>query len=298
MTEPSLLDSLTRMIRDVGMPKDPDQQPEPTPDDRLLFLDSLVGLTPDDPELRVERAEVRLENGHLDGALEDVDFVLAQDPEFLDARLVRAHTLAALERYEDSLADAERVLTVRTEDVGALQTRAQCHFVMRADEKAMADLDRLVALGAQDPWVYSSRGAMHLFGGRKTEALADVDFAASLAADSPIGPYDRAWMRARARMELDEGRAAAAEARARGYDPYAVDMALGYIELAAHRAAEALTAFDASLADNPESTESLYGRGLALIALGRKAEGEADVRQAEDDYLEAVDYMRDYGFTS
>jgi len=73
-------------------------------DDQLASLDEAVTLAPNDPEVRLVRAELRLEAELPEDALADADLVLASDPDALRAQAIRVRALSTLERNEEARA--------------------------------------------------------------------------------------------------------------------------------------------------------------------------------------------------
>jgi spermidine synthase len=73
-------------------------------DDQLASLDEAVALAPDDVEVRLVRADLRLEAERFDDALADAGAVLSTDPGVLRAQAIRVRALSALERNEEARA--------------------------------------------------------------------------------------------------------------------------------------------------------------------------------------------------
>lgn len=136
------------------------------------------------------------------------------------------------------------------------------------------------------------RTEARVFAGDAAGAIADADAAARLLPNNADMLNARCWSRAVANRELDAARAACDKSLELDKSPAALD-SRGLLGLRQGRWREAWADYNAAVAANPALTGSLYGRGLAALAMGRMAEGEADIAKAMD----AAREYRHYGLT-
>lgn len=123
-------------------------------------------------------------------------------------------------------------------------------------------------------------------------AIADSDEADRILPDNPAILNGRCWTRAVANRELELARGACDLSldkmpAAGTYD------SRGLLNLREEKWQAAWDDYNEAFALEPTLTMALYGRGLAALALGQTADGEADMRRAAS---VAPDYAR-YGVT-
>jgi len=110
-------------------------------------------------------------------------------------------------------------------------------------------------------------------------AIADADQAAALLAGNRDVLNAQCWTRAVANRELEKARAACDASLALEVRPAVLD-SRGLVNLREGKWQEAWEDYDAAFSTDPALTGSLYGRGLAALALGRREEGDADLKRA------------------
>lgn len=158
--------------------------------------------------------------------------------------------------------------------------RARAYMAMRDTVRAFADFDEAVRLAPRGTKAYTARGYAHLRLGAHDLAIADLDRAGQHdRRDSDI-LNGRCWARAIASVELDAARRLCNRALALRPDNPAFLDSRGLVELKSQRFDRAFADYDASFRWDPESAHTLFGRGLAAIGLGRRAEGETDIARA------------------
>jgi tetratricopeptide (TPR) repeat protein len=115
--------------------------------------------------------------------------------------------------------------------------------------------------------------------GEYDAAISDADQAAALLGENRDVLNAQCWTRAVANRELDRARAACDASLAMGTHPAVLD-SRGLVNLREGKWQAAWDDYDAAFTADPVMTGSLYGRGLAALALGRTQDGEADLKRA------------------
>jgi tetratricopeptide (TPR) repeat protein len=110
-------------------------------------------------------------------------------------------------------------------------------------------------------------------------AIKDVDDADRLMPGTPDLLNGRCWARAVADRDLDAARAACDASLALQPSPGTHD-SRGLVGLRQGRWQHAWNDYNEALTADAGMTGALYGRGLAALALGLTAEGEADIAKA------------------
>jgi tetratricopeptide (TPR) repeat protein len=110
-------------------------------------------------------------------------------------------------------------------------------------------------------------------------AISDADGAAMLLGENRDVLNAQCWTRAVANRELDRARAACDASLALEVRPAVLD-SRGLVSLREGKWQAAWDDYDAAFTADPTMTGSLYGRGLAALALGMTSKGEADIKRA------------------
>ncbi|GEM_PF-1480069 len=203
-----------------------------------------------------ERALYGLEAGSSAEALPDGEAApadpLAPDPEATELgkeRLAEGVRLAEAGLFAEAIQAFDDVIAQDPEDALAWRYKGMANLAQGMDDEAVFCLERSLTIESADGVAWYSLGvALHNMG-RHEEALDAYDQAVAIPGGWP-------------EEEILTGRG----------------MALG--ELGRYDAA--LTSFEAALAIDPYLTEAQYGKGYALLALGREAEGEEALLLAEE----------------
>ncbi|MEQ4720431.1 tetratricopeptide repeat protein [Nonomuraea sp. B19D2] len=228
--------------------------------------------------LLANRAQLLAALGHVKEALEDYTAAIALDPAFPDYYLERGNLLCKLGRHEEALADFERAIRAGPPLPEAYYNRAELRTVRGDIEEALADLGRVIELDPAYLDAYINRAGLLAAADRDEEARADVAAGLVLAPGNPhlltvLGQLETAAGRlgeAREALDLAVERAPglAAAWGNRGVLRYAAGDLEGAVD-------------DLSRAIGLQPEPDLYtNRAVALHALGRDAEAEADERRA------------------
>ncbi len=228
--------------------------------------------------LLANRAQLLAAMGRAKEALEDYAAAVAIDPMFPDYYLDRGNLLVKLGRDAEALADYEAALRVGPPLPEAHYNRAELRIGRGDAEGALADLDRVIDLDPSYLDAYINRAGLLAALERDEEARADVTAGLALEPASPhlltvLGQLETAAGRLpEARRALD---------LAIGLSP-GLAAAWGNRGVLRYEAGDLIGAVaDLTQAITLEPQPDLYAnRAVALRALGRTAEAEADELRA------------------
>ncbi|MEU8245807.1 tetratricopeptide repeat protein [Nonomuraea sp. NPDC048916] len=228
--------------------------------------------------LLANRARLLAGFGRAKEALEDYAAAIAIDPVFPDHYLERGNLLVELGRHDEALADYESAMRAGPPLPEAHYNRAELRILRGDVEGALADLDRVIELDPRYLDAIVNRAGLLAGLDRDEEARADVTAGLALAPGDPhllvvLGQLETTAGRLEeARRMLDRAvEAAPSMAAAWG--------SRGVLRFAAGDPEGALQ--DLSQAIGLEPLPDLYAnRAVALRALGRTAEADADEERA------------------
>ncbi|MDX6744460.1 tetratricopeptide repeat protein [Actinocorallia sp. A-T 12471] len=228
--------------------------------------------------LRANRAQLRVRVGDLEGALADLDAVIAADPGYPDYYVDRGNLLAKLGREDDALADYRTAARVGPPFAEAYYNCAEIGYARGDLEGALADLDYALELDPDFVDALANRAGLLTAVEEYDRARADVDH--GLAVD-PGNPYLLCALGQIEHAAGDVGRARAAFDRAVRTEPSLAVAWAGRGMLAYERGD-----VEAAIADLGRAVELnqepglLFNRALALRAAGRHTEAAADLARA------------------
>ncbi|MGH8319359.1 MAG: aspartyl protease family protein [Steroidobacteraceae bacterium] len=241
-------------------------------DRALADLTRACELAPQDAKDHYERGVIYAEDSQFQAALADFDATLTLEPDDIDAHLARAELL-------HSHPDA---------DPAAAATAVK------------SDLDTVSRLAAPAAQVRLVLGDLYGRIGDYSAAIDQTDQWLShhpLGNDQAVGLNSRCWLRAVAnrdlRQALDDcdraltlGPSASATVESRistsvaPENPAILD-SRGLVYLRLGNLKDAIGDYDSALHTNPNMPTSLYGRALAELRSGEKAQGQKDLTAAE-----------------
>ena len=172
---------------------------------------------------------------------------------------------------------------------------------MTPDERIDACTRELAAL---PEWLHSMRATAlvqrsdaNLAGQKLAEAIADADAAVAEDTENIAAQNAKCWTRAVANRELGVARAACDHAIGLNQEDAAVWDSRGLVGLREQKWQAAWTDYNQAYALRGAMIGSLYGRGLAALALGREEEGLVDISTAINSNPSVVSEFQSYGLT-
>lgn len=181
------------------------------------LMERAVTLAPDKTFLRVNRSIARYKANDLNGALDDLDYVVAQEPTNYEALFNRAMLRCELGDFDRALPDLDLALRLRPNDLKARLNRAMVLYEKKDYQKALDDINRVYESFPEMFAGVALRGQIHQAMGNTAEARRDFHLASQLAHSTKINDEmppeetDDALSRFRALQAADDSQATAAE---------------------------------------------------------------------------------------
>jgi len=241
-------------------------------DRALSDLTHACDLAPRDAGSHYDRGIVYLEDGQFKPALQDFSTALTLLPSDIDAHLERAQLLQLHPDVDPTGAAAE----------------------------VKSDLDAVNRLAAPDAGVRLALGRLYGDSGDYSAGIEQINQWLShhpLENDQATGLNSRCWLRATSNRDLQEALDDCNHAlslrpvappttgtligRSLAQDDPAVLDSRGLVYLRLGNLESAIHDYDSALRTDPNMPTSLYGRGLAELRQGEKAQGQADLAAAE-----------------
>ena len=252
-------------------------------DDRARFAPiesayaDLIAKDPDDPAIYGARAWFRSATLDRDGALADLDRIIALNAN-AETYIQRAGALLELGRMEQAEADAREAYALQP-SLEAASVLARLLGETGRAEEAIALLDEQNVDAESRAGIAIAISDLEAQAGRKDAGFQRIDDMIARRPGDPALLNSRCWFQATWNYQPDQLEAVCTEAVERSdWSPPVLDSrAMGYYRLG--RYADAMRDLDAALSANPDQTESLYLRGLVRLEMGDAA-GRNDVEQA------------------
>ncbi|HEY3813880.1 MAG TPA: tetratricopeptide repeat protein [Caulobacteraceae bacterium] len=269
---------------------------------------------PTDADALRMRGYAKSKLGQTDAAIEDYTAAITLDPHFKKAFGNRGEAHLAKKEYDLAIADFSQEIALSPDTTGYIH-RATAYDAKGDGDLALADLDMAVKLNGHDGLARASQvffkikhgdlnGALadadaivgiwpndinayelrtQVLRQRKEydRALGDIDHALTLSAKSPQLLTDRCWFGLLSGHDLPRALADCEAALAIRADFTAALDARARVLLRMGRFDDAVAGFDQVLKAAPQTWDALYARGLAKLARGDQAGGEADVAAAK-----------------
>lgn len=245
--------------------------------DAVVELSRALRQAPTDAFALNMRATAYLGLKQPDRALRDLDTLLAARPDNLNAQMMRVGTLHQLDRGQEADTAMSALADANPTNTDVLLGQASLKLELGRAQEASDILDRIIAASPDDilsPQLLRVRALLDL--DQLDAAAGDMAILRQAHARTAAVLNNLCWAAAIRGVLLEQALkdCDAAIALAPG-TPSLMD-SRGRVLLQMGDHAGALAAYDTALTTAPDLAPSLYGRGLARIALGSVAEGEAD----------------------
>jgi tetratricopeptide (TPR) repeat protein len=276
-------------------------------------FDKAVDLDPADVDALTGQGRVALSDGKPSDAVISFSVALRLDPANLQGLWGRAVAYYQIGRYDRALADYRALKTAApnlsigkygelqalfrlnrldeigpivddilkdapTDDVG-LEARVRLAKLKGEPAAALPALDAAVAAAPENGLLLAMRGKARVAAGDAAGARADFAAFRTLSAGDPVALNNVCWAQAEAGFDLDAA-LADCDAAIAGAEAASFIDSRALVLLQLERYAEAKTDYDQALAAEPRQSASLYGRGLARLAMG-DAGGSEDLAAAK-----------------
>lgn len=263
----------------------------------ILAYTRLLRVTPGDTRVLQARAFAYHSAGLADRALADVEAALnaasdADKPEIKSRKVV---LLGLLGRVDEAEELSVSILGEAPDQVSLLEARIDWLLQQKRGAEAMPLVRRLQQREADE--VETATLSMVAALAATGDAEAALDMTRTFMTTNPDHPdmlNSGCWILAVAGVGLDQAEAWCDTAMQAQPLSGAIADSRGRLRLQQGRHEEALADFDYALSRDAILPPARYGRGLALIALGREDEGRADLALAQRQNPEVPSQFRAY----
>ncbi|MFD2349784.1 tetratricopeptide repeat protein [Nonomuraea ferruginea] len=176
----------------------------------MADYESALAAGPPLPEAHYNRAELRIAQDDVTGALADLARVIELDPAYVDAYINRAGLLAALERDAEARADVEAGLACAPGNPHLLTVLGQLETAAGRLREARRALDLAIDRAPSLVAAWGNRGVLRYEAGDPAGAVADLTRAIELGPQPDLYANRAVALRALGRTEeaeADETRA-------------------------------------------------------------------------------------------
>lgn len=254
-------------------------------------VDALDPASTEDPGVRawilVQRARVDAAQGDLDAAVAGLDQALALVPQVPATQEERIRALVAAKRFNDASSASSTLVRERPDDPEAQLLQAEVAIQSGDGDIALQLLEKLATTRPKDPRVALARGEVHAMRLEVDEGQAAFAAARALDPQDVRPAMGEAVLLSDAKRLPDalavlEAARTAAEAAGRSRDVAQLWLAKAKLHLKARETNAALAALDQALAAVPTSNEAQLRRGVLRLEAGQAAEGRADLVEVFD----------------
>lgn len=256
--------------------------------EKLADLDAALEADPTNGEALQARAAVRMQAGDVDGAVKDLQNVLARDPSNQAIAQAAVQQLVELNRAGDALDLLSKTIEAKPSEA-LYRLRAILYRMEGKEDEALADLNKALAMQPKDPVALLQRAEIAIFGGDIRGAKRDLKAASEIApqiANATQAIYVRCL------IANEEGRTADAindmkTLVSREPDNLARRFQLANLYQVDERPRKAIETLTQILEIDPGNSLALRSRGDALLAVGDHAAAimdyEATIASLGDD---------------
>jgi len=226
------------------------------------------------------RGNAYYDKGDLVRAMEDFERAVELNPSSALAYFNRGAIHHAKGNTGRAIEDFDRAIELDPKFTRALNDRGVAYANQGNTSQAIKDFDRVIELNPKFVPAYYNRGLAYSSKGNIDRALKDYDRAIELNPEDAVYLNSRCWVRAVAGTSLGLARADCDMAIAISKnEPNYLD-SRGLVGIKQGLFDKAWSDYDAAHRAKPDNAGFLYGRGIAALRLGRKAEGNADLAAA------------------
>ncbi|MGB7342649.1 MAG: tetratricopeptide repeat protein [Pirellulaceae bacterium] len=259
-------------------------------EERLADLDAAINANDENMEAHQMRAAARLSSGDVDGAIEDLEIVLAKNPGNQELAETAVQQLVELNRVDDALGLITKTLEAKPSE-GMLRMRGILYRMKGKEAEALADFNKALAMQPRDPMSLLQRAEIAL--GSREPTPEDIksakqDLKAAMEMAPRLEEVDQAVF-VRFMIAIQEGRMADAIRDmkilvSRDPENVARQIQLGNLYIADKRPRKAIEVLTMVLDREPKNASALRGRGEAYLSVGEH-------KEAIDDYVRALKIM-------
>ena len=213
------------------------------------------------PDVLFLRAAAFFNQKSFDEAIADAERMLLEDARNANALTMRGLCYSSKNDFESALADLSAALDFEPENLNALIRRADIYWNRKEYDKAVDDFSSLLALQPDHAPALASRGRNHYLAGRVDLAMDDYNRALEIAPNDlrALGYRSEAHFGMRRVQEALEDYEALKSRSAAAVHSTNYGLCLSWLG----RYQEAIEAFNASLAEEPQNFSTLYNIAAA-----------------------------------
>jgi tetratricopeptide (TPR) repeat protein len=266
-----------------------DEGEEYSPEQQVTGCNALLdggAATPEDiPYIIAMRGWSYQEMEDYERAIADYSEKIRLQPQAADGYGWRAGAYLGKGDYARAIEDYSRAIQLGPEETDIAvwyHDRGLARHSLEQPKQAIKDYDKAIELNPSEPGSFIDRGYAYYDLKRYRQAVADFSQAIDLAPEDAANWNERCWARAVWGEKLDDALADCEQALE--LDPlnaYAFD-SRAFIRLKQRDWAQAEADYEAAMAIDESYASPHYGRGIALIRLGRQADGEAELARAAE----------------
>ncbi len=174
--------------------------------DAVADATQVLTLEPDvpNPDILFVRARAHTGDKKLNFALDDLNKVIEEKPNLVDAYIERAVVFIGARRFDDAIGDLNRAIFIDPRNARAYAMRASVKLKTEANDGALNDANQALELEGADPFALRVRGNVYEALERPYEAIAD--YRTALAKDPFQTDSREALQRLDQEVPAEEGR--------------------------------------------------------------------------------------------
>ena len=246
-------------------------------EERLQALDQAVAADDENRDALRIRAQARLLNGNVEGAIEDLTGLANLDPDDIETMEQIVRAFASQDKFDKALIYVEKAIKIDPKSPTGYMLRSSIHMMQQKTDAALEDLDEAVQRAPDNHAVLLARAQLHELAEHYDRALADVNRALELRPGMLQG------LLLRADIAVADGRPADAIVDMKKLLSLDPDNARVMLHLAAiyqsdQRPRKAIETYGKLVESDDDGIRALAlrGRGDAYLGIGKHAEAIKD----------------------